>query len=82
MFQHAILDLQQMRIINKREKKSHFEKNLSRQEEVDFYKKAFNFVSSKRQNVYWIENNEGSLDDNVKMIVDIILNFYRENQYD
>lgn len=68
--------------INKREKKSHFEKNLSRQEEIDFYKKAFNFVSSKRHNVYWIENNEGCLDDNVKMIVDIILNVYRENQYD
>lgn len=67
--------------IIKREKKSHFEKILSRQEEINLYKEAFAFASSKRNNVYWIENNEGSLSDNIRTIIDIILNIYGENQH-
>lgn len=58
--------------LNLRREKTYIEKKLSREQEIDSFYKAYEFMKNKGCNVYWIINNECNYQVNIKFIIDII----------
>lgn len=53
--------------LNLRNEKSYIEKNLSRKNEIELYRSAYFFMKDKLENVYWLENDDNTL--NIDFIV-------------
>ena len=67
--------------LEKRNNKSYFENYLSREQEIQLYKKAYEYMKEKNMKVWWLENGKENITVNYRKIIKLIEEEKNEKKY-